>query len=762
MGKIIPFKANQSSEEKAFRKKLQTSPDDLETLTKLLILKIREGKFDPKSDYAKGIIRCIETANVEEINRFLINSSTEMHWTWKQREPLRINKYFAQQIYELSNIGVFFGKEWLQDCNATCFGDDRFLDDAHLLLPAIPAEESKESSTTSNINYSQVKVFFITCLKLIIAKHGLLELIAIQIVFDHCPILKEYPDEDINNFFKAYPFKQLDKNQGVNKIANQYMSSKLKDKELNFHELCGLLHLRYEIEGPFSDVCNAILDAIPKTSLDQIMAGIDYADTIFWEGYDIEYKPLGSRINSVFLEDFYNTLHENNKINNELAFNASLIFKDDLEICPLEYLVISSIYDMEELGDPFRAAKGFFAASNTYFNKGSYKESMTCLKTSLFNAACMFEKSYHNETPLDVIEMYNFIETTKKLNSYEDSINFLSKFKLLQERGLPIHQGFLNEIEAAKTKLEYEHNARTYHKIDEFYELVAKEDFPAVQSHVTESKGQFVLTRDQLQVLINKIQEKSDIIKALKSLSAKNDLQTYMLREIYDKQTAIFEVMKENQGSIENLITQNTEKIIENIHKKNETFASQINNKTVQDYYHGAIGTQLWKSLDEATRTFLMLARHLDTTYQFSPSDEFGFVAIEYAKAIENEFKRKIIDVCLSTGCQIKYKTQDKVRLIVCDTKITLGEICTLIDKTKKAKDGDKLLWQFSQFILNNTYGKQKLLDFKNELFQIKDKYRNPAAHPANYPRERLESFKGLLFEKGFLKDYLSCVQMEK
>jgi len=56
MGKIIPFKAKQSAEEKPLREKMRSNPDDLETLAKLLILKIQEGKFDPKSDYAEGIL----------------------------------------------------------------------------------------------------------------------------------------------------------------------------------------------------------------------------------------------------------------------------------------------------------------------------------------------------------------------------------------------------------------------------------------------------------------------------------------------------------------------------------------------------------------------------------------------------------------------------------------------------------------------------------------------------------------------------------
>jgi hypothetical protein len=368
-----------------------------------------------------------------------------------------------------------------------------------------------------------------------------------------------------------------------------------------------------------------------------------------------------------------------------------------------------------------------------------------------------------NTHPIEHIDMDYFIQTTRKLNSYEDSINFLSKFKLLHEHGLPIHQGFLNEIESTRTELEYEHEARTYHKIDKFYELVAKEDFPAIQSHV-QLKGhdKFVLTMDQLQTLLNKIQEKSDINRRITSISAKCDMLMYMHREVYDKQAAILETIKENQDSIGHLINQNTDKIIENIHKKNETFSSQINIKTVQDFYHGELGAPLWNRLDENTRKHLMLARHLDTTHQFSPSDEFGFVAIEYAKAIENEFKKKIIDGCHSKEQHIKYRSSDRVITITQDTVITMGTICSLIDKTRKVRDEENMLWPLYIFIIHHTNGRQRLFDLKNAFFEIKNKYRNPAAHPSPYPRDLLDSFKSLLFEKGFLKNYLGHVQIEK
>ncbi|MBI4824883.1 MAG: hypothetical protein HY807_00470 [Nitrospirae bacterium] len=696
--------------------------------------------------------------DVEQINQFLY-SITPIVENIGWYEPSRHNPAKAKLISNL--ILPYRQKRQLIKIYETYFTGDLFFDSVQTLAPDISYIKEEEQSLLGKTKKSHppLKNYFITCLKATVEKYGFISPIISLIVFSSCPLEKEFSEKDIRRLLGKYS-SMASKNTKIyhvfEKVEYVLLSSKLKDKKLSFGDLCKLLHLRYDLGGPFSDVCNAILDAIPKTNIDEITKGVEFDDVLFSECGDIKYKPLGSKSNSVFLKDFYNKLHENNKINNKLALQAFLFFMRDLKSCPLKYLVLASLYNMND-GDPLSAAEGFYHAGVKYYDISYYHESMDCLKNSLFNAAFIFEN------PLDFIDMDTFIQVANKLNSYEDSINFLSKFKLLQEHGLSIHQGFLNEIESTKTTLEYRHNALTYHKIDGFYELVAQENFPEIQSHIVKKgKGAFTLTGEQLQILLRKIQEKSDIIRGIKSISAKCDMLMYMHREIYDKQAAFFEVMKENHGSIENLISQNTEKIIESIHKKNETFISQINIKTAQDFYHDVLGVRLWKSLDEATRTFLMLARHLDTTNQFSPSDEFGFVAIEYAKAIENEFKKKIIDGCLSKEPHIKYRGPERVIIITQDTVITMGSICSLIDKTKKVKGKEDLLWQLHSFIINHTNGRQKLFDLKNALFDIKDKYRNPAAHPVNYSRERLDSFKSLLFQKAFLKDYLSCMQMEK
>lgn len=777
MGEIVPFKQ-------------KTLPDNLTALGEILRSKIQEGKFDPKADYAKGILQCIERADVQEINKFLLNITPiveEIDWTSPSMKNLysKITKNLVEKLPEMTgNLkkaveSLCQFKKIKNDIYQVFFEDDKFFEDVYKIVPVNNIKQKKALAMISDD--SQLKQFFTDCFKIIISKHGLLESLLYLIVFSSCSILDDYSKIHIKKLLSPYRYKFSSGDAKlyriINKIVENYLMSKFKNGELFFLDLFRLLALRYALKKDVSDVCNKMLDIVAEINVNEILKlwdvnfESDLPQFCFWGdffhieiawGYEsIIYKKSSTKSKSNFMEDLYIKLHDENKLSYELAWNAFMFFDNDerLDDCPFNYLLLGSIYLADEIASvPSDPVRGFFHAGISFFNKGLYSEAMTCFKTSLFNATFIFD-----ENPVEVIDMSYFVQVTRKLNIYDDSISFLSKFRLLSENGLPINQGLLNEIEITKTELEYEHETRTYHKIDQFYELVAKEDFPLVQSHITELKDQskFVLTREQLKILINKIQEKSDIIKGIKSISAKCDMLMYMHREIYDKQAAIFETMKENQSSFESLINQNTEKIIENIHKKNESLANQINMKTVQEFYHNEIGSRLWKKLDENTRKYLMLAQHLDATHQFSPADEFGFIAIEYALAIENEFKRKIIDSCLSKGQQIKYKTPDRIKIVTEETKVTLGEICMLIDKTRKVKNETDFLWPLHTFIIKNTHGKQRIFEFKNNLFEIKDKYRNPAAHPSNYTRELLNSFKALLFDEGFMKNYLEAVQVE-
>jgi hypothetical protein len=95
------------------------------------------------------------------------------------------------------------------------------------------------------------------------------------------------------------------------------------------------------------------------------------------------------------------------------------------------------------------------------------------------------------------------------------------------------------------------------------------------------------------------------------------------------------------------------------------------------------------------------------------------------------------------------------------DALITFGDLCNLVDKARKVKDSGDPLWSFVSFVEKHAVGGNKIFDYKNALFDVKNKYRNPAAHPSNYTRDTLDAFKELMFDKGFIKGYFEAIQVK-
>lgn len=761
MGKIIPFQIKQQS---------------LYALTNILLSRIRTGKFKSESSYSKAIIKHLETCGIEDITAFLLAITPlveALKWKKADLSPIDFEEFISEHgdVFKIMTSQIDLHPQLQKirdDIYKQLFSDDHFLDKLQELLP-LKAKVHRyveiKRSVLGETNASNIGLqnFIAQCFKIVILRYGLLEQLMCIDLFSSFSLTRELPEAVILNLLKKHGIKSTENVRicdTFEKLAEKYLSAQLSSGGLAFVDLYRLLILRHRLKRKCNDVCNALIDAVAITDLDDIIRALE-SDTDF--SYDdiegITYTPKYSEEPSEFHHDLYIALHDAGKFDYEIAFNAFLFFAYDFESCPLGLLMLGSTYHMDEIPGAVGsyAVEGFLAASKIYSAQSLYEEAMLCFKTALFNIIYLFGAELE-----DRIDMSYYKEITRKLNCYEKSIAFLSKFSIISKYGFPMNQGLLNEIEITRAEIEYEFNSRSYHKIDEFYELVAKEDFHAIQSYVgVKHKGRFVLTGNQLQILLKKVQEKSDIIQGLKSISAKCDMLMYMHREVYDKQAAILEAVKENEEALSDIISRNTEKIIENIHKKNESFERQINFKACQEFYYELIGNKLWAKLDEGTRKYLLLGKHLDSTNQYSPSDECGYIAIEYALAIENEFKIKLIDSFLTKAQHIKYKAADKSKIIDVDSKITMGEICTLMDKARKIKSSSDMLWPFYSFVERCASGGRKVFDFKNELFAIKTKYRNPAAHPSNYTRTLLDSFKELLFQKGFMKGYFEAIQIQ-
>ena len=94
MGIIIPFQNKQQT---------------IETSVETLLLKIRQGKFSPASSYSRGIIQHLETASIDEIDKFLVGISLlveAIDWKYpflSKTETERANA-IGQQYFEAIQI----------------------------------------------------------------------------------------------------------------------------------------------------------------------------------------------------------------------------------------------------------------------------------------------------------------------------------------------------------------------------------------------------------------------------------------------------------------------------------------------------------------------------------------------------------------------------------------------------------------------------------------------------------------------------------
>jgi hypothetical protein len=767
MGKVVPF---------------QKKTKSLEELASTLVLRIKEGKFNHAD--SREIIKKIEISSRDDANVFLtIIAPVAEALDWKYHlhsvrnpeknceiEKIRSMPGFQDFIVRIDQIPEILRVR--HQIYTDLFQDDRFLDKIYHLVP-LPKElkhdysevkatmlGKSDLSVSPKIAYSKsdLQNFLSHCFKIIISKYGILEQLMCLDLFSSYSLSKELSEEVARKLLiKQYDLKcekELRIEHIIEELIEKYLTAKFKNEELGFVNLYRLLILRYRLKKGYDNVCNALINAVEKTGLDDILTAFELYDEI--ENEYITYTPEYSQETSDFHRDLYLALHDANKLNFAIANNAFL-YADDLTECPLGFLILASIYGMDE--NPGKessalAIEGFLAATKIFSSKSLYEEALACFKAALFNTITLLGVDLRNR-----LDFSDYKEITRKLNGYENSITFLSKFEIISAYGFPIPQGILNEIGITKRELEYEHDATQSYEIDNFYEVVAKENFSSVYSHLVRAKGsgKWTLTADQLEILIKKIQEKASIIEGLKRerLDAKLDM-------MMDKQAAIFSALQENHEALKDLIISNTEKIIEDIHERNQSLFRDEDMSAYHDHYKDILGGSLWESLNEWTCKYLLQALHLERATKYSLVDEFSGIAVEYALAIENEFKTKIIDPYLAQGQSLSFRHEnDTIATIEQSTKITMGMICNIIKQAKKGGSNDSALCSFYNFIDYSTVGQKKIFSFKENLFEI-NRHRNKAAHFGNYSRESFDSLKSLLFLNHFLKNFFDAIQLKQ
>lgn len=319
MGELIPFREKPfSAEEKHFRARTATNPNDLDAWTNLFKLGIQEGKFTPTSDYAEEIIRCLGILDIAYINRFIQSMAPIVEALWNGA----ITREESPVKHEL------LIKKLRQDTYNALFKEDEFIEDIYHLVPVIEETVEWHLGKTAKSD-SDLKRYLIGCFKVIISKHGLIRSLINLIIFGECPVLDDFSEDSLASLLQTSKVKGFTRNTlhlTLRKIGEKYLTEKVENDSPSFMDLYRLFILRYGLGISYSDVCNAILEAVAETDLNEIIRAFN-SDTDISDGEKrVTYRPQFSDEDADFTQDLYFKLHEGNKLTYRFAFNAFLIW----------------------------------------------------------------------------------------------------------------------------------------------------------------------------------------------------------------------------------------------------------------------------------------------------------------------------------------------------------------------------------------------------------------------------------------------------
>lgn len=766
--KIIPFrKADKSLQKKKLVAKLKDFPDDFLTLGELIKLSITEDEFNPNDKSVVKFIESIPTTEISKIDTFLFSIAkiiNSIDWQSKvkaKQYAIKLNK--KEQAWGASikeEITRYDKIQRIKEEILSAFGLDDFEKDRPTYIDdpydsQNNKKDDKKELSKIKKDSSALKNFFIRVLKTVLESKGITEGLAYAYAdsFHYWDI----PTFKINSEGKSHEIKQKRLAALLEEVqVKKWEKETAKEKPDDMVSLFRLLEYKYERNEDTGKICKAILRAIPNTSieeLDDIHASfVSEGTTLFHSLKDIEFEDDEDDNFRNFKEAFYQAVYKAGKYNYQIAFDAgcflSPYYIDRERDCPPEFMfpVCTTTRSPESTEDLFITGKMFLARNKA-------KEAMYCFKRSFL------DNIFTNALNLSDEDREKVIEAIRRTRDYKRMIKFLSIFPALIEHGWQANEKFLGSLEEIKARLEIEYRAYHAHRIDGFYEIVAKEDYPALLKDLGADKNEeIILTKEQLHCIIEKINEKASIIKGFKAISAKIDLMSMNQKVMFEKSGIIFEAVKEGKEEILKTMGKNVDTIIDSIHRKNlESFRDDIM-KNAEEYYNKHMPQKLWEILDNQTKKFLCLAQYLYESNKWSTKvDEFGFVAIEYSKALENEFCRKVIDEVINEYGNLTLDFSGKPMVINKGKPIAFGQIPHILNCCRKGNN------KLRSFLKDKTIGGENIIhQHTADLFLIRDKYRNPAAHPYPYERTLVDEFRGLLFDKGFLAKFLSDIQRKR
>ena len=736
--------------------------DDFQNVGALIRSSLEERKSRPDDELTEKFLNLIPDVEDAELDVFLfsiakmVNSITPFTWATiyaseesKTSEPVDIEGYrkkvseeeavalltnFVNAVEERdSSIGRY--KEYIYDR----FGIEPLENKNPLNMKV--STNNDEVIEVPNYALSlgtnkDVADFFIKIFKTVIRIKGITDGLA----YAYADAITSWKEHEFEVVSQGKIRKQL-YNDIVSVLKNRqflvWEKEVKKEQPSDIISLFRFLELKNEEGENTDDICLAILRAIPNAS---DVDCLELCDNFFWQQLSDRNIVIEFMDDYGDYKDFMESyLHEADRFDKVFdLISAGGFF--------LDYYNYND-EDIVKQAKPeaiFKIANGdyidswpptLFLAGKAFLLKNEPVEALYCFKKSLLDS--LFYKK-QDGTELTYPDIESIIDATRKTVAYADMIKLLSVFPVLAADGWPLNAKFLREVELLRARLEFEFKPQVTNNL------------------LMENYNKTLQTHEKI------------------------DFMTNVQRAILKQSEIILSVIQEGDKKILKAINENADKIIDRLHSETlRTWEDKSLTHSGEEFYKGYFNAELWEKLDEMTKKFLCIAHYLYThivegrnidlerlakedaekKVTLIQLDEFGFIGIEYAKAIENEFCRKIINNYYKTNDQI---ITDGGKLIIpkpqSDNEYpTLGTIHVLINRFKNGTVNN----EFSSFLNGKNIGEKITSRFYGTtLHKIYKLYRNPAAHPCRYTRDTLNSFRNLLFgDEQFLKKFLGDIQ---
>lgn len=768
----------------------QSLPDDFLSIGAFLKTSMDEGKFNSEDAIVEKFIGMIPDTDEASIDAFLLSvydivdylryvawpivqptlsdnvRPVESIELYKKRKEIDALKKQAEELSKMSDEEEKLASRVREEFISLC-GEENIFNDENLILKS-PGREYESNHYKAYMEIKQhLADFFMKVFKAVIKTKGITSGVAYT-----------YAESISSGNIPSWrtPSFELLVNGNLQNVSHDDIADQLKKAQLivlekeaqkesptDIKALFRLLIWKHEHAEDIGDIAMAILKKVPETTYDQISTV--FIDT-WWgdklendfENSDLEYWDEEVSDYRNFTEEFFRVVYQSGLYDESIANTGGWFFADqrsyhDTAELP-HFLYPEFIYafyycdGIADSGNPnmlFNIGKGFLS-------KDKPKEALHCFKASFFGN--LFWKGGYAYLKPEQIDIEKVIEATRRAGDYERMISFLEVFPDLINHGFQIDFSFLSRLEEIRIRLEDESHA---------HPIGARENYPAILQTLRGrgASSDIMLSSKQLDCLLEKINQQDRVIQRLTKYGDRiefNQRQTEsMLNVLLEGQAQIIEFTSNTKKHIAKL-----EEKIEAMHSQNISNApADVVEKYSQFYKDkGCLGDKLWVTLNKQTKEYLCIAQNLFEGTELSNTFPFGSIGIEYAKAIENEFCRKIIDEY--------YTSYDEI--------ISGGEV--LINKPKKEKDYPtigtiamiiKVFKQkrtncdFNNFLRRKQIsGKEnkQLEDYEDKMFKIAG-YRNDAAHARKngFDRDMINSFRNLLFREGFLKEFFGDIQ---